>query len=253
MSRPLLLISNDDGIFAPGIEALATALAPLGEVWVIAPDREQSAVGHGISLRAPLRAHRTRERWYAVSGTPADCVYFAVEHQLPRRPDVVVSGINRGYNLSEDVLYSGTVAAAIEGCMIGLPSIAVSLDVGGDHEAAGDIARRVTAEVLRRGLPPQTLLNLNVPASLAPEWHLQTAILGDRSYQRQVVEGHDPRGRPYYWIGGPEISMALTPGTDCAVVQKGHPCLTPLNLDMTCHKMLRSLAEWDIIDAKEPR
>ena len=245
---PLILVCNDDSIHAPGIEALAEALEPLGEVWVIAPDREQSAVGHGISLETPLRCHRLRERWYSVSGTPADCVYFAVFQQLSRRPAIVVSGINRGFNLSEDVLYSGTIAAAIEGCLVGIPSMAVSLDVGGDYAVAGVIARDVAAEVLERGLPPKTLLSLNVPKVLKEDWKLKVAPLGRRAYKRQVIASEDPRGRAYYWIGGPEISVEMIPNTDCTVVYGGDPCLTPLSLNMTDDEMLAPLAQWGVVD-----
>jgi len=183
-SPPLILVSNDDGIHSPGIATLAEAMEPLGEVWVVAPDREQSAVGHGISLEMPLRCRERKPRWFAVSGTPADCVYLAIFDVLPRRPTVVVSGINRGHNLGDDVLYSGTVAAAIEGCLVGIPSIAVSLGAQGDQAAAGHIARQVVAELIDKGLPEGVLLNLNIPPKLKPGWTLHVARLGERSYQR---------------------------------------------------------------------
>jgi 5'-nucleotidase len=201
-------------------------------------------VGHGITLEAPLRARPVKgqgPRWLAVSGTPADCAYFAVHHALSSPPDLVVSGINRGNNLGEDVLYSGTVAAAMEGCLMGLPALAVSLQVGGDMRAAASLARAVAAMVLADGLPPRTFLNLNVPSKLSSPWQLQVAPLGHRRYQRQVVPGSDPRGRPYYWIGGPEIIDTPTPGTDTAVNAGGHPCITPLQLDITAHDYLDAL------------
>lgn len=233
---PLILVCNDDGIQSSGIAALADAMLPLGSVWVIAPDREQSAVGHGITLEAPLRARPVRERgpqWLAVSGTPADCAYFAVHQALPYPPTLVVSGINRGNNLGEDVLYSGTVAAAMEGCLMGLPSLAVSLQVGGDMQIASQLALHVARMILLHGLPPRVFLNLNIPAKLSPNWQLHVAPLGHRRYLRQVIPGQDPRGRPYYWIGGPEIVEVPTPGTDTAINAAGLPCLTPLQLDIT--------------------
>lgn len=243
-TRPLILVCNDDGIQSSGIAALAAAMEALGEVWVVAPDREQSAVGHGITLEAPLRARPVKgqgPRWLAVSGTPADCAYFAVHQALPTAPALVVSGINRGNNLGEDVLYSGTVAAAMEGCLMGLPSLAVSLQVGGDVGVTQALAVAVAQMMLRDGVPERTFLNLNIPKVLAQGWRLQVAPLGHRRYQRHVSEGTDPRGRAYYWIGGPEIFDTPTPGTDTAVNAEGHPCLTPLQLDMTAHDYLQRL------------
>src|SRR6185436_8903357 len=165
MSGPILLVTNDDGVYAPGLKALAAALGRLGTVYVVAPDREVSACAQSLTLKTPLRAERVDERVHAVDGTPADCVNLAFVKLLPRRPDLVVSGINRGANLGEDVFYSGTVGGAREGTFFGVPSIAMSLAVraDGDFRPAADFAARLASMVLEKGLPERTLLNVNVP------------------------------------------------------------------------------------------
>jgi 5'-nucleotidase len=247
-----ILASNDDGVDAPGLRALAEALVPLGEVTVCAPDREQSAASHSISLHRPLRIDE-KPAWgpvrrFAVDGTPTDAVYLGVNHVLrDRRPDLVASGINRGANLAMDVLYSGTVAAAMEGAVCGLPSFAISLVGRGepDFRHAASFAQRLAAELGRRGLPPRTLLNVNVPPG-EPRGARITRI-GARSYSQAVVQKMDPRGRPYYWIGGDEQEHENVPGSDCdAVFDRGLVSVTPLHLDLTLHAITEELKAWDL-------
>jgi len=247
-----ILVSNDDGIDAPGLRALAEALAPLGEVTVCAPDREQSASSHSISLHRPLRIEE-RAPWgtirrFAVDGTPTDAVYVGVNHLLrDRRPEVVASGVNPGPNLAMDVLYSGTVAAAMEGAAMGLPSFAVSLAARGKPEfgPAAAFAAKLAAELGKRRPAPGTLLNVNVP----PGKPAGVAItrLGRRTYSAAVVEKLDPRGRAYYWIGGDEQAHENVPGSDCdAVFDRGLVSVTPLHLDLTQHALLEELRGWDL-------
>jgi 5'-nucleotidase len=249
-----ILVSNDDGVEAAGLRALAEALLPLGEVTIVAPDREQSASSHSISLHRPLRIEELSPwgevRRFSVDGTPTDAVYVGVNHVLrDRRPDVVASGINRGANLAMDVLYSGTVAAAMEGTVMNVPSFAISLVGHGspDFRAAAAFARSLASEVGRRGLPPGTLLNVNVPPG-NPRGARITR-LGKRTYSAAVVEKLDPRGRAYYWIGGDEQAHENVPGSDCdAVFDRALISITPLHLDLTLHGLLEDLKEWDLPD-----
>ena len=249
MNTRLILVSNDDGITAPGIEALSEALEELGEVHVVAPDRERSASSHSLTIDVPLRALRAGERRYAVRGTPTDCVLLAVENLLSRKPDIVVSGVNRGPNMGSDVTYSGTVAAAIEGTILGVPSIAVSLDHAshGEYEygPAARVASTFAGLVLERGLPEGTLLNINVPN--APESELRPARptrLGHQVYEDSIIEKTDPRGKSYYWIGGQSSSRSNDSGTDFAAVAAGHVSVTPIQLDMTDFETLAHLSDW---------
>ena len=247
-----ILVTNDDGIFSEGIKTLAAALSELAEVFVVAPDREQSASSHSISLHRPLRIEELSPwgavRRFAVDGTPTDAVYVGVNHLLrDRRPEVVASGINRGANLAMDVLYSGTVAAAMEGTVMGLPSFAISLVGRGapDFGPAAAFAAQLASEVGRRGLPPGTLLNVNVPPG-KPGGARITRI-GKRSYSAAVVQKLDPRGRAYYWIGGDEQAHENVPGSDCdAVFDRGLISVTPLHLDLTLHALVEELKEWKL-------
>ncbi|MBD3367883.1 MAG: 5'/3'-nucleotidase SurE [Candidatus Eisenbacteria bacterium] len=244
-----ILVSNDDGITAPGIAALESALIGLGEVFVIAPDRERSASSHSLTIDVPLRAVPVRERAFAVKGTPTDCVLLAVENLLPTRPDLVVSGINRGPNMGNDVTYSGTVAAAIEGTILGIPSMAVSLDHNKagtyDYTAAGTASRALAAAVLERGLPEGTLLNVNVPNVPAEQVKApRPTRLGSQVYEDSIVEKTDPRGKSYYWIGGQSSRRSCDSGTDFAVVAEGHVSVTPIQLDMTDFETLAHMADW---------
>src|SRR5438046_3204823 len=199
---PALLVTNDDGVHAPGLAALEAALAELGDVYVLAPEREQSACGHALTLHRPLRVDRLGERRFAVNGTPSDCVNLGVLGFLPERPVLVVAGVNHGTNLGDDVTYSGTVSAAMEGTLLGVPAIAVSLAPGGDLAVAAEVARLVALRVLVTGLPKMTLLNVNVPG--APPRGIRLTRLGHRVYREKIVEQTDPRGRTHYWIGAGE-------------------------------------------------
>jgi 5'-nucleotidase len=246
-SPPVILVSNDDGHAASGIQALVAAMEPLGEVWVVAPESEQSAASHAISLHRPLRIREVRPRWYAVDGTPTDCSYVGINHVLrDRRPAIMVSGINHGPNMADDVTYSGTVAAAMEASLLGVPAIAFSL-VSRHHFAfdpAARFARSLVAAALEHDLPPNLLLNVNVPAGALPTSYAVTR-LGKHSYGFEVIEKTDPRGRKYYWIGGNEYQHEDIPGSDCnAVHREKRVSVTPLHLDLTDEPMLRRVSEW---------
>jgi 5'-nucleotidase len=239
----VLLVTNDDGMHAAGLDALADVLGDLGDVYVIAPDREQSAVGHALTLHRPLRADPRGERRFAVNGTPSDCVNLGVLGLLPEAPALVVSGINHGSNLGDDVTYSGTVSAAMEGTLLGVPSIAVSLEnpEAGFREAAR-IARLVAARALVEGLPPRTLLNVNVPA--ATPRGIRLTRLGHRVYTEKVVEQSDPRGRTHYWIGAGPPQWDESDATDMAAIHDGYASITPLHLDLTHFGALSRMADW---------
>lgn len=250
MSRsPLILVTNDDGVHAEGLRALADAVAPLGEVVVVAPATEQSAVGHSITLRHPLRVNRVAEGRFAVEGTPTDCVLLAVNSLLDRPPDLVVAGINHGTNLGDDITYSGTVAAAMEGTLCEIPSLAVSLELGehADFEHAGRFVARVAQRVLAGGLPHDTLLNINVPKCAADDiagfsWTEQ----GRRVYDDVIVEKQDPRGRPYFWIGSGRPNWTKTRGTDVEALREQKISITPVHLNLTNYESLTTLRRWDI-------
>jgi 5'-nucleotidase len=244
---PSILLTNDDGVDAPGIVALHRALADLGEVVRVAPDRDQSGAGHALTLNHPLRIRQVGEAAYAVDGTPTDCVNLGIFHLLKQRPDLVVSGINPSPNLGDDITYSGTVSAALEGTLLGVPSFAVSYD-GEPGRARFDEPARVAVEVARRvlsdGLQADMLLNVNVPRE--PARGLKVTHQGRRVYAEGVVERVDPMGRQYYWIGGVPPEWQDDAGSDYAAVQAGWVSLTPLRIDLTHHEMLKSLAEaWE--------
>jgi 5'-nucleotidase len=238
----VLLVTNDDGIHAEGLAALAAALEDLGDVYVVAPEREQSTCGHALTLHRPLRADRLRERWFAVNGTPSDCVNLAVLGFLPARPVLVVSGINRGANLGDDVTYSGTVSAAMEGTLLGVPSVAVSLVDGGGLADAAAVARLVATRVLVEPLPAKTLLNVNVPPG--PPKGVRITRLGHRVYEEKIVEQRDPRGRTHYWIGGGEPRWEALEDTDMGAIHDGYVSVSPLHLDLTHHRALAQLVDW---------
>jgi len=247
--RPRILVSNDDGHQSEGIRALAAAMEELGEVWVVAPETEQSASSHAISIHRPLRMREVRPRWYAVDGTPTDCSWMGIHHVLRgRRPALVVSGINHGPNLADDVTYSGTIAAAMEASIIGVPAIAFSLASRGsfDFAPAARFARALAAAALANELPANLLLNVNVPPGVDPDGYVVTR-LGKHSYGSDVVEMKDPRGRPYYWIGGNEYQHEDIPGSDCNVVLRDkRVSVTPLMLDLTDEKSRPRVAAWTL-------
>jgi 5'-nucleotidase len=258
--RPLILITNDDGIDANGIAALTSALDGLGDLAVVAPEREQSAVGHAITVRDPVRAHAWpfelghRDVWArAVTGTPADCVKLACQKLLPRRPDLIVSGINHGPNTAVNVIYSGTVSAATEASIFGIPAVAVSLcswDPEADFEGAGRYAREIAERVLRDGLAPGTLLNVNVPPGDYDDLRGIAITRQARSrWEEEFHERRDPFDRPYFWLGGEFVDLDEGGDTDLAAIKSGFVSVTPLHHDMTAYAQLEALAAWSTPEA----
>ncbi len=235
-ASPLILVSNDDGIHAAGIRALARALERLGDVWVVAPESEQSSMSHAISLSRPLRLREVAPRAWTVDGTPADCTYVALHHQrlLPRAPSVVVSGINMGPNLGTDVFYSGTVAAAREGALRGIPAAAFSMPSKGNAAACATRARGFVERLLawRSANPdaPAPLVNVNFPPGKVRG--VRACSLGVREYENLVEIRNDPRGRQYLWIGGPSVANAAVAGTDTTAYEEGYVSVTTLRLDL---------------------
>lgn len=245
--RPLILVSNDDGFDAPGLVALVGAMEPLGDVVVVAPDRERSGAGHALTLTRPLRVCEVAPRRYRIDGTPTDCVHLGVFALTDGRlPELVVSGINRGLNVGDDVTYSGTVAAALEGTLLHVPSLAFSCQTDDegrvDFDAAARWARRLAARTLERGLPPGVLLNVNVPAGVPRGVRLTRQ--GTRHYRATAEERLDPSGRPYYWIAAADTTPADEPDGDHQAIREGVISVTPLHANMTHDPTLRRLAEW---------
>ena len=242
---PRILVTNDDGIFSEGIKLLAEELAVVAEVSVVAPDREQSAMGHALTLSRPLRMQKVEERRYAVDGTPTDCVNLGVLSLFKDHPpDFVASGINFGLNLGDDVTYSGTVSAGFEGTLLGIPSVAFSQEVaeGFSFRTAAVFARELFRILIaeRKHLPPDLLLNVNIPAG--PIQGVSLTRLGRRLYKQSVIEKLDPRGRKYYWIHGtPQWERAE--GTDFGAVAEGQISVTPLHLDLTYYPGLESFGD----------
>jgi 5'-nucleotidase len=234
---PLILVSNDDGIHSDGLQALADAVRAHARVVVVAPDREQSAVSHALTLHRPLRIDQIAPDRWTVDGTPTDCVNLAINGILRERPALVLSGINKGANLGDDVTYSGTVSAAMEGTLLGVPSIAVSQIGRGpyDFRIAAVFAGELVERVLANPMPPDTLLNVNVPQFADGEQPRGVALtrMGKRRYGDAIIEKIDPRGRKYYWIGGEELSFVEAEGTDFHAVSGGSISVTPIHLDLT--------------------
>jgi 5'-nucleotidase len=257
-------LTNDDGIDAAGLRTLLEALRPLARVSIFAPDHNWSAAGHTKTMHKPLRVDRyalpsaceqdapgseDEVEAYTTTGAPSDCVALAMMGVLPQQPDLVVSGINQGANLGHDVTYSGTVAAAMEAVISGLPAVAISLDSSQSQEFdyAARVGASVVARVLERGLPPGTFLNVNVPNCRQDEIAgLRVTRLGRRVYRDVLVRREDPRGRPYYWIGGEPPTGHLDEGTDIWAVANHYVSVTPIHLDMTAHELIPRLADWDL-------
>jgi 5'-nucleotidase len=236
---PNILVTNDDGVQSEGIKALAAALASLGDVTVVAPIQEASAIGHALTLRRPLRLETIGPKVYAVDGTPTDCVNIAITHVLDAKPDLIVSGINKGWNLGDDVTYSGTVSGALEGALLGIPSIAVSaqrvageIDFGPSARAAAQVAEAV----LERGMPKSMLLNINLPAG--PTRGFRVTVQAKRNHITVVNERIDPRGQAYYWIEEGENTWEPHDRSDYQAVRDGYISVTPLQPDMTAHEAL---------------
>jgi len=245
-TQPLILVTNDDGIMAPGLIALAGALAGLGRVVVIAPERDNSAASHSLTMRRPLLVREDGPDRFAIDGTPADCVIVGVGKLLATRPALLVSGINPGPNLGDDISYSGTVSAAIEGTMIGIPSLAFSLangEGGVGFGPAASFAARLAAMVLAQGLPPDTLLNVNVPARPASAIEgVRFTRQGRRKYDGAIQETDDPWSRKHYWIGGGIPVLDEGTDTDVQAVVAGWISVTPLHLDRTNYDAMAHLA-----------
>jgi 5'-nucleotidase len=237
-----ILVTNDDGVRAAGLAALARALAPLGEVLVVAPSKEASAVGHALTLHHPLRLEKIAESVFAVDGTPTDCVNIAFAIILKGKPDLVVSGINSGWNLGDDVTYSGTVAGALEGALLGVPSIAVSLQRTRqemDYTAAAEAAAQVAAQVLEHGLDSRLFLNVNVPRTVTGGF--KVTVQAKRNHITSVAERVDPKHRAYFWIDEALDEWEPEDLSDYQAVRDGFISITPLQPDMTAHGALREI------------
>src|SRR6201993_1395111 len=239
----VILLSNDDGIQSEGLIALEESLRPIGEIYTVAPDRAQSSMSHALTLHRPLRVHEIAPQRMSVDGTPVDCVKLALTGLLPVRPNLVVSGINKGPNLGDDIIYSGTVSAAIEGALLGLPAIAVSLVTfkNFDFRAAAEFTAHLVSQIQQSGIPPKTLLNVNVPPvskEALKGWRMTR--MGKRHYSENIVERVDPRGAKYYWIGGDHLGFAQEDGTDFKGGQGGYVSVTPLQVDLTDYKLLQN-------------
>lgn len=243
-----ILLSNDDGVYAKGLTALAESLSELGDITVVAPDRNRSGASNSLTLESPLRVSKIDNGFFSVDGTPTDCVHLAITGLLDEMPDMVVSGINEGANMGDDPLYSGTVAAATEGRFLGLPAIAISLAGGSQckhYETAGIVARLIVKKLIKSPLPAETILNINVPDLPFEELKgFEITRLGTRHIAEHAIQTTDPRGRPVYWIGpaGPEQDAG--PGTDFHAVNKKRVSITPLQMDLTQHSAINILEKW---------
>ena len=244
-----ILVTNDDGAQAPALCVLARELEALGRVTTVVPDRDQSATSHSLTLHRPLRIQRRTDGVVSIDGTPTDCVLIAFHGLLDERPDLVVSGINHGPNMGEDVFYSGTVAAAIEGSMQGVPAIAASLAT---HEPADFVAparfiRRLVEALVKRGMDGKQVLNVNLPHRPWGEVKgIRLTRLGTRVYSDTLIEKTDPRGRAYYWIGGQDPVWESHEGTDFHAVEHGHISVTPLSLDLTDYRAMVDMEQWEL-------
>lgn len=245
-----ILCTNDDGYLATGIRVLASAARSLGSVTVVAPDREQSATSHSLTLHHPLRARRSTDGSWIVDGTPTDCVILAMNELLGGKPDVCVSGVNHGPNMGEDVLYSGTVAAAMEATVIGIPSVALSY-TGDRYEELegweGVVERILSGILLDRPFPDDTLFNVNLPAVAPDEVKgIRVTSLGRRRYSESITRAHDPSGKEYFWIGGGVAHWRGSSDSDFQAVEDGYVSVTPLHLDLTNYRLLEEVRSWDM-------
>ena len=245
-----ILCTNDDGYLANGIRVLASAASALGSVTVVAPDREQSATSNSLTLHHPLRARLTSDDSYVVDGTPTDCVILAVNGLLPGQPDVCLSGVNHGPNMGEDVLYSGTVAAAMEATVIGIPAIAISYVRDRPEELEGweSVVRVILEEILgREKFPEDTLFNVNLPAVPPDEVRgIKVTTLGRRRYSDAITRANAPSGREYFWIGGGAVNWRGAEDSDFQAVEDGYISVTPLHLDLTNYKLLEEIRAWEL-------
>jgi 5'-nucleotidase len=248
-----ILISNDDGIYSDGLYELAKRMNGVGKVTVVAPDKEQSAIGHAITMHQPLRCRKIKLRdldidaWW-VSGTPADCVKLGVETLLKDRPDLILSGINNGENLGTDIIYSGTVSAAIEGSIFNIPSMAVSYAKHGetDFSAAADAAVKIIKQLLEEAIKYKSLLNINIPEikDISELKGVKPAKLGVKKYRNNFEERKDPRGNSYYWLAGELVEDEIGEDTDIYAIRQGYASITPLHVDFTCFEDIARLKGW---------
>ncbi|TAL23760.1 MAG: 5'/3'-nucleotidase SurE [Nitrospirae bacterium] len=237
----VILVTNDDGVHSQGITALFKSMKEIGDVYVVAPDRERSAVGHALTLHRPLKAEEIKERVYAVNGMPTDCVAIGVNKILPEKPSLIVSGINKGGNVGDDITYSGTVSAAIEGTIMGIPSFAISI-VGGKNfhfDTAAYYSLEVAKYILEKSLPYDTLLNVNLPNVHRDDVKgIKFTRQGKRVYDNAIQEMYDPRGEKHFWIGGGTVYWEHGEDTDIHAVQQGYVSITPIHLDLTNYDAL---------------
>jgi len=248
-----ILVTNDDGVYADGIRSLVGALRDIGDVFVVAPNRQRSASGHSITMHEPLRAEKVDffgmniPAW-AINGTPSDCVKLGIEALIKEKPDLVFSGINRGSNLGTDVLYSGTVSAAIEGAMLGLPSIAISLAYNNEwnYTCAANFSKKLAQQVYTKILPVDTLINVNVPNNNEKIQGVNITTLGIRKYKNSFIERIDPHGEAYYWMGGEISDEDNGEPTDIWSVQNNYISITPIHFDLTKFEYIKKLEEWNI-------
>ncbi len=242
-----ILLSNDDGYLAPGLRCLAEAISDLAQVTIVAPDRNRSGASNSLTLDMPLRVHQAEPGVFYVEGTPTDCVHLAITGLLDTEPDMVISGINDGANLGDDVLYSGTVAAAMEGRFLGLPTMALSLVSGSrrSFETAARVARDLLIRLTENPLPADTILNINVPDTAYEKISSSVVTrLGYRHRAEPVVRSTDPKGKEIFWVGPPGTGQDAGPGTDLHAVAQGHVSITPLQVDLTRHADLDKLSRW---------
>ncbi|MEO1888408.1 MAG: 5'/3'-nucleotidase SurE [Cycloclasticus sp.] len=242
-----ILISNDDGYLAPGLSVLAETLSSLADITVVAPDRNRSAASNSLTLQMPLRVQKMQNGFFSVDGTPTDCVHLAITGMLEDEPDIVFSGINNGENMGDDVLYSGTVAAATEGRFLGLPSIAMSMTASQPkhYETGGYVAARLFNQLMASSLPSDTILNVNVPDVPVSELKgFKATRLGQRHRSEPVIEARDPRNQKIYWVGPPGAHQDAGEGTDFHAIENGYVSITPLQIDLTNHKRLEGLSDW---------
>lgn len=253
MKKLSILVSNDDGINAPGILALAQELKSVGDVTIVAPDKQQSAIGHAITVNSPLRVHKIEKNGaffgYAVDGTPADCIKIAVRSLLPQLPDLVVSGINHGSNTAISVIYSGTVSAATEATILGIPSFAISLTTfaTADFSVAAMFARKLAAMIVQKGLPKGTLLNVNVPAVPSSEIKgIMVTKQGKSIWNDEFESRRDPNNREYFWLKGELLELDSDDDIDQRAILNNKISITPIQYDLTDYKMFETMKQWDV-------
>lgn len=245
----LVLLTNDDGIRAEGLNALKKELSKIAEVWVVAPEGEQSAISHSLTLHRPLEIRKISHKTYSINGTPTDAVMVAIYGILKQKPDLLISGINHGPNLGEDVTYSGTVAGAIEGLLMGIPSIAVSVfDLNCSYfTKAAEFIKRLTLFINKKGLPKGTFLNVNIPAKRGKLEKYEITRLGRKRKRKVELKKVNSRGRTFFWIGKENTSWLKASGTDYSAIKKGAVSITPLHLDLTDYEMIDRIKKWSII------